>query len=404
MILRGAWRQAAMVGAMCVSSVSRAGTWGVDPVVGVVGYHSTNPILLAGPHTDETRGAVLVDSPVTYTGNGVDFAILPSFRVGDSIGFSSLTSNYEHLNFKGDITSERDVVSGTAGVSSDSSLYYNYTQSGLAGVSREAASADLSWSRRLTERMSLNADLSDSRVGYGHALGAATLVDYSYAALSSSVTWDATETSKLTFKSGATLYKSLDDTTKSTDIDLQMGWQRRLSDIWSVTALAGLSRTADTLTAVRENLIFTANGPTVVAVPVRIESSQNSTIYSTSATRQGERLMLNVGASRQLIPSGFSFLSRQESYDVGGSYACSVRWKLSADLRLLRSQDPSRQGVYSLRTVRYATFSSAWQWTAHWTITVAASRVTESLAALVARPSSTEVSLQLSRQFDRIKF
>jgi hypothetical protein len=406
MTSRGAgWRPAWLVAtAMCASSFCNAGTWGADPMIGVVGYHSTNPDLLVGPHTIETREALVLESPTSYVGDAVDFSILPSFRFGDSVGYSSLTSNYEHLNFKGDLKSERDVFAASAGVARDSSLYYNFTQNGLAGVSRESATADVSWNRHLTERLAFDADVNESRVRYGRALGAATLVDYSYGVFAPSLSWDASERSKLSLTGGASLYKSLDGTTKSTNLDVQAGFQRRLSEIWSVTALAGFSRSSNTLDTVRESLVFTANGPAVLVTPIQIKSSQNSTVYSVTLGRQAELLVLTAAASRQLVPSGFAFLSRQQSYEVSAMYPRTERWKLSADLRWLKSQDPSQQGAYGQRTVRYATISSAWQWTEHWVITFGASRVIENLAAIGSKPSSTDVSIQLSRQFNRIKF
>jgi hypothetical protein len=390
--------------AMSASSLCAAGTWGAAPTIGVVGFHSTNPDLLPGSHTVETREALVLDGPTSYSGDGVDFAILPSLRLGDSVGYSSLTSNYEHLTLRGDLKSERDVFAASAGVARDSSLYYNFTQNGLAGVSRESATGDVSWNHQLTERLSFAADVNENRVRYGHPIGAATLVDYSYGAFAPSLTWSASERTKLSLDGGASLYKSLDGTTRSTNLDLQAGFERRLSEVWSLTSLAGVSRTSNTLDTVRESVVLTASGPALVAIPVHVQSSQTSTTFSVSLIHQGERLVLTGAASRQLIPSGFAFLSRQDSYDVNAQYQRTIRWKLTADLRLLKSQDPSQQGTYSQRTVRFASVSSAWQWTEHWVITVGASRVSETFATIESKPSSTDVSIQLSRQFDRIVF
>ncbi len=249
-----------------------------------------------------------------------------------------------------------------------------------------------------------NSDVNESRVRYGHALGAATLVDYSYGAFTPSLSWDASERNKLSLTGGASLYKSLDRTTKNTNLDLQVGFQRRLSEIWSVALQAGFSRSFNTLDTVRESLVFTANGPTIVATPIQIKATQNSTVYSVTLTRQAELLVLTASASRQLVPSGFAFLSRQQTYELNAAYPRTDRWKLSADLRWLRSQDPSRQGAYGQRTVRFASISSAWQWTEHWTIIFGASRVMETLPAIGPNPSSTDVSIQLSRQFNRMTF
>src|SRR5260370_5464941 len=158
MISRGAGRRPAwlVAAAMSASSFCNAGTWGAAPMIGVVGYHSTNPDLLIGSHPVTTREALLLDGPTSYIGDAVDFAILPSFRFGDSAGYSSLTSNYEHLNIKGDFKSERGVFAAAAGIARDSSLYYNFTQNGLAGIAAEPAHRGVGCDPRLTERLPLH--------------------------------------------------------------------------------------------------------------------------------------------------------------------------------------------------------------------------------------------------------
>src|ERR1700730_12305291 len=92
---------------MSLASVSRAGVWGTEPVIGVAADHSTNPALLQAYHAAETHGALLLDSPTTYNADAVKFSVLPSFRLIDSSGYSSLASNYARLNVFGEIDGER---------------------------------------------------------------------------------------------------------------------------------------------------------------------------------------------------------------------------------------------------------------------------------------------------------
>src|SRR5271163_818038 len=153
MTLRGSALLCLSVAAMIYSSSPRAGVWGVDPVLGVVGDYATNPALLDVPHTAETHGALLLDSPTTYNGDAFELFVMPSFRLSDSSGYSSLASDYEHLNLKGEFDTERSVLTAAAGAARDSSLYQDYLSDGATGVRRDTLTADLNWDRLLSERV-----------------------------------------------------------------------------------------------------------------------------------------------------------------------------------------------------------------------------------------------------------
>src|ERR1700691_2744059 len=109
-MMRGRWAcGCSAAGAMCIARSALGGVWGMDPVVGIVGDYSTNPALLDTTHTTETDGAVLLDAPTTYNGNGFELFIIPSFRLSNSEGYASLASDYEHFNVKSEFDSERNV-------------------------------------------------------------------------------------------------------------------------------------------------------------------------------------------------------------------------------------------------------------------------------------------------------
>ena len=63
-------------------------------------------------------------------------------------------------------------------------------------------------------------------------------------------------------------------------------------------------------------LEFTGSGIAIVSVPIAVKSSQNGSVFSVSLARQTELLLLAADASRQLTPTGFVFLSRQDSYGL----------------------------------------------------------------------------------------
>jgi len=404
MTLRGSALLCLSVAAMIYSSSPRAGVWGVDPVLGVVGDYATNPALLDVPHTAETHGALLLDSPTTYNGDAFELFVMPSFRLSDSSGYSSLASDYEHLNLKGEFDTERSVLTAAAGAARDSSLYQDYLSDGATGVRRDTLTADLNWDRLLSERVDLDGDLSSIRVKYGQAIGIPTLTDYRYLSFSPTLSWNSSERNKLTFAATLSRYNSLDGTTESRSANLQAGFVRQLTEIWSLTATAGYSRALNRLDTDEEFFVLTPNGPAIEIFPVREESSQNGTVYSVNLSRKGTLLSINAIASRQLVPSGFAYLSRQESFEVTATYSLSERWTLTADAHYLKSQDPQLQGGIIERTPKFLSLNANWRWTEHWTATLSASRVTERFQPPDINLASNEVTIGLSRRFNHIDF
>jgi hypothetical protein len=396
--------------AMIQSSAAGAGVWGMDPVLGAVGDYSTNPGLLALSHAAQANGAVLIDAPTTYNGDAFEFFVLPSFRVGDSKGYSSLASDYQHLNVKAEWDNERGAFTASAGVARDSSLYHDYLTNGGAGVRRDGSQADLNWERLLTERTDFDADLSSQRINYAEGIGAPTLVDYKYTSFTSMLSRSTSEKNKLTLTASVGRYDSLDGTTESTSANLQAGFVRQWSEIWSATATAGYSRAQNKLDFELPRLVITPDGLAIEYLPFEEKSTQNGTVYMANVARQGSRLVLNATASRQLTPTGFAYLSRQDTYDVTGTYALTERWSLSVGGRYLDARNPQlavspqqQTLVTDFRTESLG-LSSIWHWTELLTLTVSASRVTERVRSPNYDIAANELTVTLSRQFNHIKF
>jgi hypothetical protein len=394
---------------LCFAAIMRvscvqAGVWGTDPSIGIVGDYSTNAQLLEVAHTAETDGALLLNAPTTFNGNGVELYVTPSFRFSNSTGYSAVTSDYERLNVKGEFDTVLDVFTAGAGVSRDSSLYYDYLTDGGVGVRRDSWTADLNWDRRLTERTNFDTDVATTEVRYARATGIFTLTDYRYTSISPTIAWDSSERGKLNIQASVGRYDSLNGTTSSRSANLQAGFVRQLSEIWSLTATAGYSRSLNRFTGDEEFLVFTPNGPEIVIVPFKLESTQSGTVYSLNLGRKGERLSLNATASRQLTPTGFEYLTQLTAYELTATYSYSDRLSFTGDLRYMRYQSPQQQGFGYESTPKYVGISASWRWTERWTATIGASYVTDRYSPPSVNVSSSEVSITLSRQFDHIKF
>jgi hypothetical protein len=404
MTSRGSAFACLYVAAMLHFSAAKAGVWGMDPTLGIVGDYATNPALLHLGHTAETNGALLVDAPTTYNGDAFEFFVIPSFRVGDSQGYSSVSSDYAHLNIKAEFDSERGMFTAAAGAARDSSLYFNYLTDGSTGVRRDTVTADLNWERHFTEHVDFDADVNSQQVRYGKSVGPSTLVDYKYTSAAPSFAWITSEQNKITVAVSVGRYDSLNGTTESRSANLQVGFVRQFNEIWSLTATAGYSRALNRLNTEQEELVPNANGFGIVLVPITVESAQNGTVYLANVTRQGSRWTLNASASRQLTPTGFAYLSRQELYEVRASYALTARWSLGPDARYVKSQTPAPQSGVTEYTVEYVGLNASWRWTEQLTLSINASRVSEKNQPTSNSVSSNELTITLSRQFNHIKF
>jgi hypothetical protein len=394
-----------MVGAAVIKpSCLLAGTWGTDPMIGIVGDYSTNADLLDVPHTAQADGALLLSAPVAYNGDAFKLSVTPSFRISDNTGYSSVTSDYDRLNVKSEYDTERSVVTTTASIARDSSLYYDYLSNGSMGVQRDSWTADVNWDRSLTERVDLATEVNSTRVRYGQAVGAPTLTNFKYTSISPTLSWTSSERNKLTASAGVGRYDSLDGMTMSRNADLQLGFVRQLTEIWSLTAVAGYSRALNQLNTQQEFLEYTPKGPVIVLLPVTLESAQNGTVYSVNLSRKGTLVLLNAAVSRQLVPTGFAYLSLQEIAEVSAIYSYSDRWSFSGDARYVRAQNPQLQGAVIVQTPKYLGISANWRWSEHWTVSLSASRIMERYQPPTINLSSNEVSITLSRQFDHIKF
>jgi hypothetical protein len=267
-------------------------------------------------------------------------------------------------------------------------------------VRRDTAVTDIDYDRFLTEKVEFNADADGTRVRYGDTTGVGTLVDYRYLSLAPTLSWYTVERNKYSLITSLGRYNSLDGTTESRSLNLQLGLQRQLTEQWSLAASGGYSRALNSIDALQ----YIEIGPYIEAIHEHVRSAQNGSVYSVNVSHQGVRLLLSATASRQIQPTGFAFLSRQQSYELKATYTFSPRWNATADLRQVNYTNPEASGVFYDVRVPYASLTANWQWTEHWTLSLNASYVRETVHAFTFREASSELSVTLSRRFNHVDF
>jgi hypothetical protein len=377
-----------------------AGPWSIEPRLGVSADFSTNPVLREFDPKAEEHIAGLVNLPLRYDADNLDILFRPSARISNSRGYSSLASDYEHLDAEAQINNELGSTTVQAGLARDSSLYYTGSLVSGIGVRRDSASTGVNWSRSLTERAQTQVDASWTQVRYAEPASLNYLVNYHYLSIGPSFAYAANERNTIKVLANVGLYQSLNGITQSKSANLQLGFSRQLSEIWTLSTSAGYSRSKNS------DKIY--SGPFLLETAT---STQHGTVYSATITRQSERFNLIGGVSRTLQPTGFGYLSRQDSFNLNATYTRSERWDFALAATWAKAVNPDVGGggaVLSGResTVRYlnAQLTANWHWTPQWTVSLHATRITDQYGPPAASAASTGFSLDLSRQFLRMEF
>jgi hypothetical protein len=389
------------VSAFCTSGRVFGEPWSTQPVIGIVGQYSSNPVLAAGAAQSETNAAVVLDAPVNYDSDAFHFTATPNIRYGDASGYSGVTSNFFHLDSSAQLNDELGSTSVTAAIYRDSSLLYAGELVNGVGVRRDSSAFGINWQHLLSERLQVQLAGNTSRALYaendaatptsydGEILG--TLVDYRYTTFSPALAYAASELNSVRLIGAVGRYEALDGVSASNNASLQLGFDRQLSEIWLLKTTAGYSRAEN-----RYNYFF---GKYLLE---QIDSTQNGTVYSASLLRQSDVLALNLGVSRALAPTGFAYLARQESVSALLNYTWSERWSYSANASYQTNSYPLNRGTGSYEQRYYYTaLSAVWHLTEQWSVTLQTTKILQRYGSPAITGTSNGVSVQISRQFYR---
>ena len=382
---------------------SQAGPWSIEPRLGVSTDYEPNPLLLQAGGQSEEHVAAVIDLPLRYDTDELEFLVRPNGRLTNSQGYSSLASNYEHLDTALQYTDELNSASLQGEVARDSSLYFIGGLINRVGVPRDTLQASTNWTHSITERSQLELDASWQRVRYVEPADFNELLDYRY--WSAGPTWSLQLSERNTLKLLGSYgsYEALNGATSSTSDSIQLGFSRQLSEIWLLSTSAGYSRSLNT-----EHTYFDYSG---FLIPVTQKSNQDGTVYVAALTRQGERFNLSLSVSRALQPTGLAFLSRQDSYNLAATYKRSERWDFSASAAFLKALNPQvRAGEAQLNTIELTDHylntqvTANWHWTEQWTISLTATRITQQYGPPTVSAASSGIALTVYRQFLRTQF
>ena len=384
------------MGLSCATPSNRACAepWAITPKLGFAGEYSSNPLLRNTDFAAEDHVASLIDLPLTYDTDGLDFSLRPNGRLSDSRGYSSLASNYVHVDSALQVTQDRQSFSLQSNLAREASLYDIGSASAGAGVRRDSEALSGDWTRALSERTTLQFDGSWSRLLYDRPsgdLGAlAGLVDYKYWSAGPTLSYAVTELTSVNLNGSASDYASLDGITNSRSQSLQAGFISQLTELWQLTASAGYSRTQD-----RQKVFL---GPYYLGTE---QSNPSSAVYVLNLARQGETVNLSASASRSLQPVGVSFLSRRDSVTFNARYNLDERWDFAAGGAWERDAELVVGQAVANRRYLTAQLAANWHWTEKWTVSLQATRAALTFGPPRYDAGANGVNLNFSRQFAR---
>lgn len=376
----------------CASGRAFSDPWSTQPLIGVVGQYASNPALLANPQS-ETNAAFVLSLPVNYDLDSFHFAATPSARYGNATGYSSVTSNYFHFDTRAVLAGDLDTTSISGAYYRDSSLLFAGEIDNGVGVRRDTSTADILWQRSLNELDLLQLDLASYRTQYAQSdtrTEINNLIDYRYTTFTPALVFALSERNNFRVIGGVSRYEAINGATSSNTVNVQLGFDRQLSELWTLKTTAGYSKSTD-----REKFTF------IGFAPITLDTTQNSTVYSATLSRQSERLTLSVGASRALAPTGYSYLSRQQSVNLAANYVRSERWSFNGSINWQTNTNPLTAGGTSEIRYYYGSISANWHWTEQWVVTLQAIKVAERYGEPTLSVTSNGLNLQISRQFFR---
>jgi len=378
-----------------------AGPWSIEPRLALETDYLSNPVLVPTQATSEEIAAAIIDVPLRYDTDDLEFKLRPNARITDHSGYSSLASSYEHLD--GSVQYTRDLSSTTvqAEVARDSSLYFLGGLINRVGVARDAASTSADWTRALNERSAVELDASWTRVRYDEPADFDALVDYRYWSAGPTFSYDLSERNTLKLLGSYGVYQSLNGLTESKSESLQLGFERRLTEAWTFSANAGYSRSNNSEKVYLFGFFFLGTA----------KSTQDSGVYSATVTRQGEKFTFNASVSQAQQPTGFAFLSRQNAVSIGSTYIRSEYWDFALSAGWIKALTPLESLGEAAPNGRDFTqhyldtqLTANWHWTPQWIVSMTVTKISQQYGPPTVSAASTNVALSVARQFLRTQF
>lgn len=373
-----------------LASHTSAGPWSLEPRIGASAEYDSNPGLSPIDAVAEDHIAGLFYLPLRYDADNFSYSLVPQARLSNTRGYSSLASNYVHIDSTAQLTTDRSSYALLGNLARDSSFYHAGEAVNGVGVRRDTASLAADSSYSFTARSQLQMDASWSTVHYDQTQNVTSLVDYRYLTAGPTVAYLVSERDTIKISGTVGSYQSLNAITSSKSQNLQLQYSRQLSEAWTASGSAGYTRSTDT-----EKVFF---GSLYLET---FSTSQNGVVYAANLSRQGERFVVTANVSRALQPTGLAYLARQDSVSLLTTFKQSDRWDYQIAAGWQKQEIPEfRSTVVNVKYLNVQ-LTANWHWTDQWIVSLHALRIADQFGASIVSAASNGVSIDVTRQFLR---
>jgi hypothetical protein len=353
--------------AMLYVGAAFAGPLGSEGSVGVTAAYTSNPLLLtSGAHAAELL-AVVLDTPISYTGGANTWSLSPRVRWGKTRGAIAPLSDYQYLDGMWDQRQERGELAIGADYRRDSTLYNPVEHSALGGYNLHRAEwlGTINWRHEVSERSEFTLDGSFDRVNYAASV-VQPLFDFDFRQGMLGLRRKLTEQWDVQVSAGASGYQRRDYKYRVSTPQAQIKLTRPLSDRLSLSLQAGYARLVSRTTLSRLFLEPNPNGGyRIVPRDVELAAAAHTTDYGATLRQTFERWHVDLSAARTLQPSGLGVLLTQDDLAASASRDLSDRLSVAVALRADRTRVAGNgQSTAVSGSTRYysAEVSISWRW------------------------------------------
>ena len=336
-----------------VASQSEAAEWSLSPSVGVKGVYNSNLLLTPLPH-DETYGYWV--TPAAEFAGKTERLEVSSRIATDVVGYfggedRQFTNAFAPLSVR--YKTEKDLLGFTGGFARDNTLLSELQETGvvLQFTQRNQWTANPTWTRRLTEKLSVQSGVQFSDTTYESS----QLVDYRLVGGSGGVLYQLSERDQIQLSGSYVHFRTTDS---------PFGFQADFPGInMSLTHAFAESLTGTIYGGPR---FLSSTSQTQVG---DITAADMVWLAGANMTKNFERAVLQVSFARDLVPSGFGLLIQTDRGELSGSYEISETLACSLNVVgvLTSGKTPAAiGGVFPDRSYVSLTPKLAWKFLEWW--------------------------------------
>lgn len=212
---------------------------------------------------------------------------------------------------------------------------------------RRTTSWSAAWSRALSERLSMNTQVSTENTGYGARPAGA--VGYRDSAVSAGLSYGVSEIATIGLQASHSEYRAADDRNRSETDSVNLSLSRTLSERTSASASLGVYRTAGTTRGFRLACPLAVSFCHAGLVPFVVveqstDTSRRGLQFNASYRSQlDETTDSSFGIARQQAPSGAGTLVRSDTLSLGVNRSLSPT--LTGSITYARSRSAFQAGT-----------------------------------------------------------